>query len=706
MGTHVYKPLKSNSSGVCLLCGGSFSRLGSAQHVIHCRRRTTANRERSEHRMRDGPKGLSYHLQMWDERDPDFWLHIDIGAGLTLETLDSFLRQTWMECCYNHLSRFTINDKHYERTVSHHRRERSMNVRLGDVLGSDDTTTIRQFWYEFDFGSTSRVKITIVSARYSQWPGIRLLSHNTLSFYKCDICGSTATTVRHQEDNNYRDQGRELLCDTAKHPPAFPSAQEWAIPNSPRWGICGYSGDPSPTLDVSLFYKGQMDLSAPIITGDRTPMAVGPADRRGTDARVGSMMWAAYGDALGFMFEYMHPSARVAKFVTWPWGMPGIGRISMPAGCMSDYTQLRLATARAIDGRGFNVDAFCRIELPIWVSYAFTTEVGDKAAALNLRRRGVCWWGNTHSQWAYGGGISPAMRVQPHVWAARAGPNWLTDVIANTVTTHGGNLQGLMAACFHASCLARCLLDGTPPTLEEDCQLIVASLSSVPGLIDDHHRLRDWRCEWEERQDEPLGTAWMDTQRELSRLIDSLTDPAGASLATWYESTLDGLRLGWPRNFFSMKVSLVASALASAAPDAQTGVMTALNLADRPSKAIATLAGALLGACYPTAPPDNPLDHLYLAREAERLSALARGEKVRGHEYPDNIRTWKAPKTQVGALSRSNEGDLVVEGLGRSRALGATQLVPSQQYGWQWVRTGYGQTLFIKRRGILHNTRN
>ena len=597
MGTQVYKPLKSNSAGVCLLCGGSFSRLGSAQHVIHCRRRTTADCECSEHRMR-GPKGLSYHLQMWDESDPDFWLHIDVGAGLTLETLDSFLRQTWMECC-NHLSRFIINEKYYERTVSHHRRERSINVRLGDVLGSGDTTTIRRFWYEYDFGSTSRVKITIVSSRYSQWPGIRLLSHNTLSFYKCDICGSTATTVRHQQDNNYRDQGREMLCDPDKHPPAFPSAQEWAIPNSPRWGMCGYSGTPSPILDVSLFHKGQMDLAAPISTGERTPMAVGPADCRETDARVGSMMWAAYGDALGFMFEYMHPSARVAKFEAWPRGMPGgVGRITMPAGCMSDYTQLRLATSRSIDGSGFNIDAFCRIELPVWVSYAFTTKVSDKAAALNLKRRGVCWWGNTHSHWDSGGGPSAAMRVQPHVWAARAGRNWLTDVIANTVTTHGGDLQSLMAACFHASCLAWCLLDGTPPTLE-DCQLIVASLSSVQGLIDDHYYLRDWRCEWEERQDDSLSAAWMDTQRELSTLIDSLTDPGGASLATWYESTLDELRLGWPWDSFSLKVSLVASALASAAPDAQTGVMTALNLADRPSKAIATLAGGTFGSLLP-----------------------------------------------------------------------------------------------------------
>ena len=677
------KPPPSNSEGICLLCGGSCSRLGSAQHIKHCRGRSV--RETNWNRRSGHPEEVrSYHLQMWDPSDPDFWLHIEIAAHLTLETLDSFMRQTWMECC-DHLSQFFINDRCYRRSVDNYLYEdRPMNISLDEVLGS----TKKPFWYEYDFGSTSQVRMKVLSKGYSRWPGIRLLAHNTLSFYKCGLCEENATTIRHQWNNDGREQGKEVLCDTAKHPPAFLDKREYPIANSPRWGICGYTGGANGILDESLLYGGYVDLTPPTVdAGIATPAG---ADKD-TEARVGSMLWAAYGDALAFMHERQMPQDRVAELGTWSRHVPRIGETEMPAGSGSDHTQLRMATARAIDGAGFNIDAFSRIELPMWASYAFTTDHSEKVAALNLAPRKSRWWANNSPQWTAASGPSPAMRIQPHAWAATK--NWLVDVVVNTVTTHGSPTE-LIAACFHALCLAHCLREESPPTLEE-CQLIAGILLSIPRFVEDHSGLRKWKNQWEQRENRDLSSAWGEAALALSKQIDSIPPPTG-NLETWYGSVIDALGIGWGSEIFTTHITVAASALASVAPDAHTGVMTAINLVNSPIKAIATLTGALLGAAYPTDPPQNPLDHEYLRGEAERLADLNRGEKARGCQYP-SIDYWVSPKSQVAALSEHG-GRLVVEGLGPVRPLGNPQLVPNQQHGAQWVRTDYGQTLFVKRR--------
>src|ERR1700729_2272988 len=108
-----------------------------------------------------------------------------------------------------------------------------------------------------------------------------------------------------------------------------------------------------------------------------------------------SMLWAAYGDALGFITElvsskevYKRTHANVAsKTVPWFYMVGGHygAEIELPAGSYSDDTQLRLAVCRAIRGDGiFDVEAFAKIELPIWLSYSLGAGKGTKAAAAAL----------------------------------------------------------------------------------------------------------------------------------------------------------------------------------------------------------------------------------------------------------------------------------------------------------------------------------
>src|SRR5690554_4846742 len=94
-----------------------------------------------------------------------------------------------------------------------------------------------------------------------------------------------------------------------------------------------------------------------------------------------SALWAAYGDALGFITELADEKSvkwrvgreRIQRTMNWRrrvGGKYGV-EVEIPAGCYSDDTQLRLSTARAIRGDGvFDVEAFAKVELPVWTSYA------------------------------------------------------------------------------------------------------------------------------------------------------------------------------------------------------------------------------------------------------------------------------------------------------------------------------------------------
>ena len=203
---------RSNSLGLCRLCNRSFSRLGIASHITSCRIRTVGREWGLPDRGNDDMV-RSYHLEMWDGNDPDFWMHLEIATHLRLETLDEFMRQDWMECC-EHLSRFTVNGEKYDSHLFDNDPASPMTVALGEVAG----ITKEPFLYEFDFGSTSSARMKVVSSGWSKWPGIRILARNDLSFYSCDTCGENASTIRFSDDKDTGEERRELLCDADKHP--------------------------------------------------------------------------------------------------------------------------------------------------------------------------------------------------------------------------------------------------------------------------------------------------------------------------------------------------------------------------------------------------------------------------------------------------------------------------------------------------------
>ena len=442
-----------------------------------------------------------------------------------------------------------------------------------------------------------------------------------------------------------------------------------------------------------------------------TPYAVDDAsDERATRTR-GSMLWAAYGDALGFISELVDRKglerrtrgAPLDHLMAWKrriGGRRGVD-VSLPVGCWSDDTQLRMAVSRSIGGHGFDVETFGRVELPVWLSYALGGGRASKAAARNLGKPSTLWYANTFAGWTNAGGNGAAMRIQPHVWASPdLDGGYMLDVIADTVCTHG-HPRAIVGACFHAATLAHCLRSAAVPD-PDTCMDIAARVGDAVQLIGEHSTLGPvWSGLWERETGERFNDMWRVTVDELRHAIKNAADSAEATNGddAIYQGIVDRLGLrDRAQQGSGILTTAAAVVLAATASKAHEGVVAAANAIGTDTDTIASMAGALLGACDSAAePPEEPLDSIYLRAEADRLVAVSQGEQAHGHPYPD-ILTWSAPQTQADALVSDN-GNLAVEGLGEVTRLAADPMyTPREDFAWEWVLTHFGQTLLIKRR--------
>ncbi len=429
-----------------------------------------------------------------------------------------------------------------------------------------------------------------------------------------------------------------------------------------------------------------------------------------------SMLWAAYGDALGFISELTDEQglkrrtqgAPLDRLMDWKYWVGDHGGVDvvLPTGCWSDDTQLRMSVSRSIGNHGFEVETFARIELPVWLSYGLGIGLASEAAAKNMGFPNALWYANTFPWWYDAGGNGAAMRIQPHVWASPGfDDSYLLDVIIDSVCTHG-HPRAIVGACFHASTLAHCLNTGSAPTLDE-CIAIATKLSEVISLITSHQILGDiWIGLWERESGKQFQQVWQNTVTELCDTIKLANAAASAtsSLTDTYQAITEQLGLAKQYQHGSgILTTVAAAALAVLAESPYEASKVAANAIDTDTDTIATMAGALIGACDTTSqPPEEVLDSNYLLNEADRLTAISQGKPMKNHLYPDTL-TWIAPQTQADALVTEN-GHLVVDGLGPATELDTPPAwTPRKNFAWQWVQTEFGQTLLIKRRPELRS---
>jgi ADP-ribosylglycohydrolase len=442
-----------------------------------------------------------------------------------------------------------------------------------------------------------------------------------------------------------------------------------------------------------------------------------------SSAVVHSALWAAWGDALGFPAELASPSLLERRLDAsggngiraWPRRVGGrMGpTVRLPAGCTSDDTQLRLAVGRCIRTSGrFDAEAFSKIELPIFLSYELGAGLGTKAAARALGRRSTRWYGNFFetktSNYMNGGGNGAAMRIQPHVWAARnAKPEtYLSTVLRDTVCTHG-HPRGILGAALHAISLGTVLRQGEIPSPER-WPGMVAHLSLIGDLVRRDEVLGErWLPVWEKQSGESFAAAIETTIGELQKQVQLAREASEHLLKDENDARLysDLVRAigGFDRK--TRGAGTISSVLAlwlswAYSERAKEGVMVAANLLESDTDTIASMAGAILGAVTNEPPPGAILDAELIAKEAARFERMSRGEQTANFPHPDPMR-WEAPSSLSDALGEVG-GRPVIAGLGPGKLLDEPISGQGKNPGmWQWFLTDFGQHLLIKRRAKL-----
>lgn len=438
-----------------------------------------------------------------------------------------------------------------------------------------------------------------------------------------------------------------------------------------------------------------------------------PEERR---ARIrASALWAAYGDALGFITELATTTTvrqRAGTFPIWkpiPWrrriGGRGGPTVELPAGCTSDDTQLRLSVSRCMGPGGFDPDAFAKVELTVWPAYALGAGRGSKIAATNLARRDVSWstnfFENDRASYVDGGGNGAAMRIQPHVWAAGRDATLeqlLAEVYTDSIVTHG-HPRALLGAGIHALSL-RHALQGSIPGPDTWAHLL-DQLRVSGEVISSHRELGGlWSGMWRARSGVELGRAIEETIEEISydvRLLSTLDD---ASVESAYQSAVELIEARSPEQRGSgSKTALLASWLAwRTEGDAEAAVVIAANQLGTDTDSIATMAGAIIGAAIGSEPPHPVADRQYITSEADRMWALAHGQETERFPHPD-LRRWQPPRSQSDALVMSRH-EYQLCGLGplvpASDKVGATS--GKNAASWQWFDLWFGQRVLVKRR--------
>ncbi|MCM1551275.1 MAG: plasmid pRiA4b ORF-3 family protein [Butyrivibrio sp.] len=187
-----------------------------------------------------GNKNCGYFdLAIYGKYDRNYWLFVEMKETATLRDLDCFLRDIWVECC-GHLSAFEIDGTCYSISPQNDffwgRIEKNMNCKLNTVLKKGMT-----FDYEYDFGSTTELMITVVNYRIGidRKEKLVILSRNNPIELVCDKCGKKPAAYMCAK---YDYETIEYLCADCAKTHECEEEMLFDVCNSPRMGVCGYCG--------------------------------------------------------------------------------------------------------------------------------------------------------------------------------------------------------------------------------------------------------------------------------------------------------------------------------------------------------------------------------------------------------------------------------------------------------------------------------
>ncbi len=223
---------RKQSRGDCVFCGREMAKSGLTRHLKTCEKRKEAIRTADEEKK--GEKQSLYHLQIQDVYLTDFWLHLEMNGSAIMEDLDYYLRTIWLECCV-HLSRFFEDGMGSEDIPMDHKVDQELKP--GDELT-----------HVYDFGTSSETLIRVLDAREG-WPltehPVYLMARNHMPPDVCSECGETAGWYC-RECNIENGEWVNLCRKHAEAHTHHEYGDPYPLVNSPRLGMCGYTGPAKP----------------------------------------------------------------------------------------------------------------------------------------------------------------------------------------------------------------------------------------------------------------------------------------------------------------------------------------------------------------------------------------------------------------------------------------------------------------------------
>jgi hypothetical protein len=223
-------PRGKQSKGICSYCGTAIAKGSVAKHLTTCtkHKEVVAKAETTKAQ----PETL-YHLRVQDAYQKNFWLDLEMRGSKTLNDLDHYLREIWLECC-GHMSQFSVGGWRGN--------EISMNQKIEKVFQAGVELT-----HIYDFGTSSENLVKVMTTRAgkptTKHP-IALMVRNEMPETQCADCEQPGEMLcmeclaegewgvlcaAHAEDHPHDDYGDPI-----------------PLVNSPRLGMCGYDGPAAP----------------------------------------------------------------------------------------------------------------------------------------------------------------------------------------------------------------------------------------------------------------------------------------------------------------------------------------------------------------------------------------------------------------------------------------------------------------------------
>ncbi len=219
------------TKGKCLFCGRDMTRGGMIRHLPSCEQRRQAIDEKEYDRRIEQDL---YHLQVSDPYSSDYWLNLEINGTAKLADFDDYLRAIWLECC-DHMSQFS-DEGEYGREVA-------MTQRVFNVFKPGVEMT-----HIYDFGSSTVTVIKMVGKRRGMpltSNPVFLMARNNPPEYICEECDKPASWFDMEALFNMG----QFICLCNEHAESDPDGytdEYIEIVNSPRTGVCGYTGPAEP----------------------------------------------------------------------------------------------------------------------------------------------------------------------------------------------------------------------------------------------------------------------------------------------------------------------------------------------------------------------------------------------------------------------------------------------------------------------------